>query len=122
MFTQVNPARKAPAILTGNWGTLGNINATRAPGSSSKLCSQTPKAVEDFLKGVREAVNQGEQRELAELRAEKAALLGQTAGKPADEDFSGLSHVVLLRVESVGSTRLQVDIADQGQHLRPVPE
>ena len=47
--------------------------------------AQTPKAVEDFLTGVREAVAQGEQRELGELRAEKAALLSQTAGKPVDE-------------------------------------
>ncbi len=47
--------------------------------------AETPKAVDDFLKGVREAVAQGEQRELAELRAEKAALLSQTAGKPVDQ-------------------------------------
>lgn len=39
--------------------------------------AETPKAVQDFLAGVREAVAQGEQRELGELRAEKAALLGQ---------------------------------------------
>jgi thimet oligopeptidase len=36
-----------------------------------------PKAVEDFLARVREAVAVGETRELAELRAEKAALLGK---------------------------------------------
>ena len=38
--------------------------------------AQTPKAVEDFLQGVRKAVDAGELRELAELRAEKAAQLG----------------------------------------------
>lgn len=43
--------------------------------------AETPKAVQDFLTGVREAVNQGEQRELGELRAEKAALMG----KPVDQ-------------------------------------
>jgi thimet oligopeptidase len=43
--------------------------------------AETPKAVQDFLTGVREAVNQGEQRELGELRAEKAAL----TGKPVDQ-------------------------------------
>lgn len=39
--------------------------------------AETPQAVERFLQGVREAVSQGEVRELAELRAEKAALTGQ---------------------------------------------
>ena len=43
--------------------------------------AETPQAVEKFLTGVREAVAQGELRELGELRAEKAALMG----KPADQ-------------------------------------
>jgi thimet oligopeptidase len=41
----------------------------------------TPQAVETFLQGVREAVNQGELRELAELRTEKATL----SGKPLEQ-------------------------------------
>ncbi|MBA4175131.1 MAG: Zn-dependent oligopeptidase [Leptothrix sp. (in: Bacteria)] len=41
----------------------------------------TPKAVGEFLTRVHEAVVQGEARELAELRAEKAALLGQPMDK-----------------------------------------
>ncbi|KPF59195.1 hypothetical protein D621_04920 [beta proteobacterium AAP51] len=39
--------------------------------------AETPQAVQSFLQGVREAVAVGEQRELAELRAEKAALTGR---------------------------------------------
>ena len=43
--------------------------------------AETPRAVDDFLNAVREAVNQGEQRELTELRAEKAALMSKPVGE-----------------------------------------
>ena len=39
--------------------------------------AKTPQAVNDFLASVKRAVDAGEERELAELRADKAALLGQ---------------------------------------------
>ena len=43
----------------------------------------TPEAVQSFLQQVRSTVEQGEQREVAELRAEKAAATGQPLDKVA---------------------------------------